>query len=543
MSANTMQTFRASQVRRRALRATVLAAFAAAVTACGGGGGGGPYQPTPDPEVTTIESLELDREFGLSGEEVTVSWSISNPGSLTGRPHCRLTSRYEGEDIHDHGLVDCVGSHTEQLAFPVASDYVRFAVETVDIAPPNDVLVEFVTVHRLREATLGTFATYGRSDHVNFEAVAVGADGSVVAAGLSYDPLLGDYLGEGDVFVVKESGGGTTVWDDQFGSNGFDMATDVAVDPAGNVYVVGYLYGELGGAVRDRSDGFIRRYASDGTVSWTQVLGSEGDDWDMSVVVLPDGGAVVVGNTNLEEPDIGETQAIQYFRYAPDGEELWSGWFGWVDGTQGGAAAAAADSAGNVYVGGFYLLPASPVVQTLLLKLDPAGTVVWSSYSSDAYEGDPVSASITVDGAGEVLYAVDRFSLRPDHGDGALFESRIHKYSADGQLTWSRQVADYETYSGRYVPTVLGFGPGGAWLYSAGAEVGGEVVPIIGSLESDGQLAWIMNASSHQGGYTLQVLDVAYHPDGSFVLAGMADVTASTPDPVEASGFVWHLSR
>ncbi|UOQ52225.1 T9SS type A sorting domain-containing protein [Hymenobacter cellulosivorans] len=89
--------------------------------------------------------------------------------------------------------------------------------------------------------------------------------------------------GGGDGYLAKYTPAGTLAWVRQIGSTSEDGAVDVAVDAAGNVYVVGATRGTLDFGngvvlpVNGLTQGFVARYSPQGTATWVvgcQVAGS-----------------------------------------------------------------------------------------------------------------------------------------------------------------------------------------------------------------------------------------------------------------------------
>ena len=87
----------------------------------------------------------------------------------------------------------------------------------------------------------------------------------------------------------------------------------------------------------DWSDGFVARYAPDGTLGWARRIGGEGEDHATDVVVLDDGSALVTGWFRsdlivLGQGEPNETTLTQEFgrtvgfvaEYEPDGELVWA---------------------------------------------------------------------------------------------------------------------------------------------------------------------------------------------------------------------------
>jgi len=106
--------------------------------------------------------------------------------------------------------------------------------------------------------------------------VATDSSGNVYVTGYTYWGLDGNtYAGSNDAFVVKYLDNGTKQWTKQFGTPSSDLADGVATDSSGNVYVVGYTYGDLDGNTNTgASDIFVVKYNSSGTKQWTKQLGS-----------------------------------------------------------------------------------------------------------------------------------------------------------------------------------------------------------------------------------------------------------------------------
>ena len=106
--------------------------------------------------------------------------------------------------------------------------------------------------------------------------VATDSSGNVYVAGGTYGGLDGNTnAGYNDLFVVKYNSSGTKQWTKQFGTPSSDLADGVATDSSGNVYVVGYTYGDLDGNTNTgASDILVVKYNSSGTKQWTKQLGS-----------------------------------------------------------------------------------------------------------------------------------------------------------------------------------------------------------------------------------------------------------------------------
>lgn len=116
--------------------------------------------------------------------------------------------------------------------------------------------------------------------------VAALSDGTLV--------VVGSTQGDGaDIWVAKFDPDGTVLWEDTQTGPGQedDSAFSVAADPMGDLVVAGTL-SEAGA-----TDGWLRRYDSDGTPLWTLTHDGpgQGDDGFRGVDLDPDGNIVVAG--------------------------------------------------------------------------------------------------------------------------------------------------------------------------------------------------------------------------------------------------------
>jgi hypothetical protein len=140
-------------------------------------------------------------------------------------------------------------------------------------------------------------------------AVAVGANGQPSVVG-STDRALPHQSSAGgtDAFLSHFDATGTALWTQQFGTSSADDADDVAVDPTGDVYVMGnterYFAGQQSAG---ESDVFLRRYGPDGIERWTRQFGTPERDLAFSLGLDPAGHPRVVGSTRGALP--GQTSA------------------------------------------------------------------------------------------------------------------------------------------------------------------------------------------------------------------------------------------
>jgi hypothetical protein len=139
----------------------------------------------------------------------------------------------------------------------------------------------------------GTNSEYGLS-------VATAADGSVYLAGTTNGSINGQAnLGNDDGFVIKYAADGTKQWTRMAGGPGSDQAYSVATAADGSVYVAGQTNGSIDGQANHGDwDSFVTKYAADGTQKWTRLAGGTNTDAANSVATAADGSVYIAGFTS-----------------------------------------------------------------------------------------------------------------------------------------------------------------------------------------------------------------------------------------------------
>ena len=169
-----------------------------------------------------------------------------------------------------------------------------------------------------------TFLGGSSADAAN--AIAVDDQGSVYIVGDAGKDFPGSsFTSSGHVFVTKiNPAGSAIVFSWFFGGNSYEYATDVAVDSAHAIYVVGNTYSTnfpvvnaaqptIGGGTSSHHDAFVTKIAADGaSLIYSTYLGGSQTD-EASGIALDDlGNAYITGVTqsNLDFPLLNAYQPI-----------------------------------------------------------------------------------------------------------------------------------------------------------------------------------------------------------------------------------------
>ncbi|MDP9242175.1 MAG: hypothetical protein M3O84_03265 [Actinomycetota bacterium] len=180
--------------------------------------------------------------------------------------------------------------------------------------------------------------------------------GAALSVALSSDAVyvsgftIGTFAGElsrggGDGFVAKFALNGTQRWARQFGSPALDVAEGVAVNDTG-VYVSGHTDGAIDAQTsQGNTDAFVRKYDSEGLKRWTRQFGTSGLDFAESVAVQGTTGVFVTGESGSESrtPGLGTVQAFVH-AFGVTGTDLWNRTFGTPKGTDASDIVVGSDS-------------------------------------------------------------------------------------------------------------------------------------------------------------------------------------------------------
>lgn len=187
-------------------------------------------------------------------------------------------------------------------------------------------------------------------------AVGLGVDaaGNAYVAGQTHGFIHPSQTSQGksDIWLARFSPQGQQQWVRQFGSAGFDGASDVEADKFGNTYVVGYTTGNLGGPNVGGNDIWIAKYSSSGAQMWVKQFGSPMDDFAYGVSISPQGQIILSGFTEgtLGARSFGGRD-LWIASFSPNGNRLWvRQWGGAGDDS---AASAAVTPDGRVVLCGY----------------------------------------------------------------------------------------------------------------------------------------------------------------------------------------------
>ena len=250
-------------------------------------------------------------------------------------------------------------------------------------------------------------------------ALAVDDSGNVYVTGYSSNLALGM-----DYFTVKYSSAGDPVWTARYHGelSGYNFASALYVDASGNVYVAGTSEGSGTG-----SDYATVKYDRDGVEQWVARYNGPGNRDDEAIALVVDAsGNVYVTGRSLGS-DIGRDYVT--VKYDRDGVEQWVARYNGPGNRDDEATALAVDASGNVYVTG-----ASEGSGTsydyATIRYNSHGFKQWVARYSHYGRGLDEATALTIDEFGNV-YVTGR-----SRGSGTWDDYATVKYNSDGAQEW-----------------------------------------------------------------------------------------------------------
>jgi uncharacterized delta-60 repeat protein len=253
-------------------------------------------------------------------------------------------------------------------------------------------------------------------------AIAVDAAGNVYVTGTSRGSGTFD-----DYVTIKYDTNGDFVWGQGYNGpgNSNDVATSIAVDAAGNVYVTGQSFGST-----TLFDYATVKYNTAGDEMWVQRYHGPGDGSDKATSIAVDaaGNVYVTG----ESPGSGSGKDYATIKYNTSGTGLWLQRYNGTGNSDDYAKNIAVDASGNVYVTGDSWGSGGTGSDYVTIKYNTDGYSQWvQRYNGPPGTGLDQAFSLAVDASGNV-YVTGNSS-----GSGTGPDYATIKYSTTGVMLWA----------------------------------------------------------------------------------------------------------
>lgn len=274
--------------------------------------------------------------------------------------------------------------------------------------------------------------------------VATDAAGNIYVTGYTGAGLDGNTsIGDWDVFISKFDAAGTWAWTRQIGSGLDDEGRAITTDASGNIYVTGYVRGNLHGNTRvGASDVFISKYDTNGSRAWTVLFGSPGVDESFGIACDAAGNVYATGwcDGSIEGNPYLANGDNFLVKYNTNGQRQWLRQWGTFNKDTGYALAC--DAGGNVYMSGYttgnLYGPPQGNRDYFLVKYDSAGTQLWASQVGTS--GHDQAWGVAVDAFGNALVAGESGGSIDGNVYAGGLDIFVSKYNPAGSRLWTKQV-------------------------------------------------------------------------------------------------------
>lgn len=204
--------------------------------------------------------------------------------------------------------------------------------------------------------------TYGGSNFEQGRDVVALADGGFLLTGQTGSAGPGNE----NLLVMRTNGLGEVLWSNTFGGQFNEVGMRARVHPDGGFVVLGHTDNSWG----NLRSLYLLRLGDDGSLLWSRTVGSVGNDDASDVLVLPDGGYLLTGNSGT----FGSRRLL-VVRLDANGDLLWAQQPGGA-GLDNGSALALADDGGFIAVGTTEGLGPGQR-DFLVIRFDAAGNQQW----------------------------------------------------------------------------------------------------------------------------------------------------------------------
>jgi len=134
--------------------------------------------------------------------------------------------------------------------------------------------------------------TYGGTNGDGGYSVQQTADGGYIVAG--YTESFG--AGNEDVYLVRTNASGDTLWTRTYGGTDIDYGNSVQQTSDGGYIIAGETW-SFGAGTPDSANVYLIRTNASGDTLWTRTCGGTGSDWGYSVQQTSDSGYIIAGST------------------------------------------------------------------------------------------------------------------------------------------------------------------------------------------------------------------------------------------------------
>lgn len=375
----------------------------------------------------------------LATDGMTVKTNANNPAH-----NADTTIFEEYNELNDTGVINTIAAGQDGLwdfalkdnAAPGGTTYCLRMADTTGTAFAATVVPQITTLalafnqsgyrwfnNQDSSATSTFVSTWGAGPGDFAYCVTPTSDGGYIVSGDDYSYGAGG----SDAIILKYDSKGVLEWSRTWGGTGSEQGTSVTQTTDGGFVMAGLTtsYGSGG------NDGYVAKFTSTGTLSWSRIWGGTSDDYSYEVTETTDGGVVVSGVSNSASMGgFGGYDAI-LLKYDSTGALSWKKAWGGVNDEYGQGVTQTAD--GGYAMSGNTNTWAVGNYDPFLAKLTSAGALSWSVTANGTGFEDCFEVIQTSDG-GYALTGNTTSWPNTSSGDNMY----IIKFTSTGTVSWTR---------------------------------------------------------------------------------------------------------
>jgi hypothetical protein len=195
---------------------------------------------------------------------------------------------------------------------------------------------------------------------------------------------------QNDVYIVRTSETGDTLWTRTFGDTAEDRGYGLAQTPDGGFVITGWTFSFGDGS----GDVYLIRIDSHGDSLWTRTYGGGETEYGASIEVTSDSGYIVAGST--ESFGTPGTYGVYLIRTTADGDTLWTRALGGPLFSEGMSVVRTTD--GGCVVAGCTESYGAGGSDVYLIGANPSGDTVWTRTFGGIDDDGAFSIQRTTDG-------------------------------------------------------------------------------------------------------------------------------------------------
>lgn len=317
--------------------------------------------PTATHWINTIGGTSMDYGYAVATDSSGHAYVVGYTSATTVQPeHGEVVIKYSTTgDIVSQWYTPGTAGDVKRSVATDANDNVYIAGTVQQSSNNTDLLVTKYDTNGAVEwqKTIGGTATdYGHG-------IAVDGAGNVYVVGHTTSNTT---AASSAIVLVKLNSSGAVRWQKTIDGSSTESGYGVTTDSSGDVYVTGHTFSQGSGG----ADLFISKFNPAGTVVWQRALGGVGNDYGFSIASDAADNLYVVGDTTTN----GQTD-IAIVKYSSTGNPVWQRTL--VGPAAESGYSIACDKSNNVYVAGQTQSQGAGSNDIFVVKMTGAGSIVW----------------------------------------------------------------------------------------------------------------------------------------------------------------------